>query len=63
MIGHDDVSFVPGYCILGMATIGMPPFSSSGYWYEVDDGNLDSEWKEITPTIAFVVYKGEQNGS
>lgn len=84
MINHNDVSIVPGDAIIGMATIGMPPFSSAGYWFEVDDGNLisnwtdihsvtspwitaatniDSDWVDVKPTNAFVIYKGDQNGS
>lgn len=63
MLGQNDVTFVPGDAILGIACLAMPPFSSAGYWFEVDNGIPDSIWTEIKPTVAFVVYKGDQNGS
>lgn len=63
MLGQNDVTFVLGDALLGIACLAMPPFSSAGYWFEVDDGNEDSTWTEIKPTIAFVVYKEPKNAT
>lgn len=63
MANQNDVTFVLADAVLGICCLAMPPFSSAGYWFEVDNGIPDSEWTEIKPTVAFVVYKGAQNGS
>lgn len=60
MISQNDVTFILGDALLGMACLAMPQFISSGIWYEVCKCPAKSDWIEVKPTTAFVVYKDDE---
>jgi hypothetical protein len=59
----NDVSFVVSDAIIGLMCIAATPNSSSGYWFEVDNGEPDSNWIEVKVSPSFTVYKGDSNAS
>lgn len=59
---NDALIMIPGYALVGMASPGIPPKSTSGLWIEVDIGD-DSNWSYVAEQSAYVEYKVKKNAS
>lgn len=57
MAEEDDRNAVPALSLIGLACLGMPPPSTAGFWFEVEDPVVQNDWTETPPRLAYTRYK------